>query len=283
MADFWTTLGSYLSGGMVWGIVRALILIALGALVGRVLAGLATRVFRHSLDPHQTLLLRRVVFYLILGLAVASALHQLGFRLGVLLGAAGVLSVALAFASQTSASNLISGVFLLWERPFGVGDVIRVAGITGEILSVDPLSIKLRTFDNLFVRIPNETILKSEVTNLTRFPIRRLDMPIGVAYRSDIAQVREVLMGIADRDPRCLAEPEPMVMVLGFGDSAVNLQFSVWVRRENFLAVRTDLHAAILEAFGEAGIEIPFPHRSIQLAQGPMLPVRLEGGETSGG
>lgn len=273
MGELWMQISGYLGDSLLWGIVRALVLVVLGAVAGRLLAGLATRLFRQSLDAHQALLLRRAVFYLVLGLAIASALHQLGFKLGVLLGAAGVLSVALAFASQTSASNLISGVFLLWERPFGVGDVIRVAGTTGEILSVDPLSIKLRTFDNLFVRIPNETILKSEVTNLTRFPIRRLDMPIGVAYRSDIAWVREIVMDVADREPRCLTEPEPLFMVLGFGDSAVNLQFSVWVRRENFVPVRTDLHAEILRRLTDAGIEIPFPQRSIHIVgQGEPAP-----------
>ncbi|RXM22074.1 mechanosensitive ion channel, partial [Citrobacter sp. AAK_AS5] len=90
-------------------------------------------------------------------------------------------------------SNLISGLFLVMERPFVVGDVITVDDVTGEVLTIDMLSTKLRTFDNLYVRMPNETIIKSRVTNLTHFPIRRIDLRLGVAYREDLARVRAVL------------------------------------------------------------------------------------------
>ena len=120
-----------------------------------------------------------------------SALRELGFKLSVLLGAAGVLTVAVGFASQTSASNIISGLFLLGERPFSVGDVIRVGSTTGEVLSIDLLSAKLRTFENLFVRIPNETLIKSEVTNLSRLPVRRLDLKIGIAYKEEVGENKE--------------------------------------------------------------------------------------------
>src|SRR5690606_3033117 len=128
----------------------------------------------------------------------------LGFSLSVLLGAAGVLSVALGFASQTSASNLISGLFLIGEQPFQLGDTIKVGNTTGEVLSIDLLSVKLRTFDNLYVRIPNESLIKSEMTNLTRFPIRRFDLLIGVAYKENISQVRQIMQNVADNNPLCM-------------------------------------------------------------------------------
>jgi len=106
--------------------------------------------------------------------------------MGLLLGAAGILTVAPGFASQTSASNLVSGLFMIAEHPFGVGDTIRLGSIAGEVPSIDLLSVNLRTPDNLYVRIPNETMIKSEITNLTRFPIRRLDLEIGVAYKENL-------------------------------------------------------------------------------------------------
>ena len=138
------------------------------------------------------------------------AMRELGFSLAVIMGAAGVLTVALGFASQTTASNLISGLFLIGERSFEIGDLIRVGTTTGEVLSIDALSVKLRTFDNLFVRIPNESLIKSEVTTLTRFPIRRLDLLLGVAYKEDIGRVQKVLTEVADRNPLCLDEPPPL-------------------------------------------------------------------------
>jgi small-conductance mechanosensitive channel len=181
----------------------------------------------------------------------------------VLLGAAGIATVAIGFASQTSASNLISGLFLISERPFVIGEVIRVADTTGEVISIDLLSVKLRTFDNLFVRVPNESLIKAQITNLSRFPIRRYDLQLGVAYKENIGKVRDVLVAVADRNPLCLQEPKPQIIFQGFGDSSVNLQFSVWAARENYLLLRNSMAEEVKEAFDGADIEIPFPHRTL--------------------
>jgi small-conductance mechanosensitive channel len=255
---------------------RAVILLMLGLLLASIVSRLCVRAARSRLTPQMLQLLRRGVFYGLLGLFVAAALSELGFSIGVIMGAAGVLTVAIGFASQTTASNLISGLFLIGERSFEIGDIIRVGDTTGEVLSIDALSVKLRTFDNLFVRIPNETLIKSEVTTLSRFPIRRLDLMLGVAYKEDIDHVREVLMGVADGNPLCLDEPAPLFIFTGFGDSALEIQFSVWAKRENFLALRNGITAEIKAAFDGAGIEIPFPHRSIYTGEvSKPFPIRL--------
>lgn len=242
---------------------RAGVLLVLGVLFATLASRLVLRVAGKRLSQHHLQLFRRLAFYIILALFVASALRELGFSLAVLMGAAGVLTVAIGFASQTSASNLISGLFLIGERPFSVGDVIRIGNTTGEVLSIDALSVKLRTFDNLFVRIPNETLIKSEVTTLTRFAIRRLDLILGVAYKEDINAVRDVLMAVAEKNMLCLDEPAPLFIFTGFGDSSLDIQFSVWAKRESFLPLRNSITAEIKAAFDAAGIEIPFPHRSL--------------------
>lgn len=257
-------------------LLQAGVLALAGLLLARAAAALPARLMGHRLHQHQIMLLRRTIFYGILGIFLATALHQMGFKLTVLIGALGIFSIALGFASQTSASNLISGLFLLGERPFSIGDLIKVNNTIGEVLSVDLLSVKLRTFDNLFVRIPNETLIKSEVTTLTRFPIRRYDMLLSVAYHEDIARVREVLMRTADANPLALDEPEPLFIFTGFGDSAMNIQFSVWALRESFLEMRNTLFTDVKQAFDDAGIEIPFPHRSLYAgSQSAPIPVRL--------
>jgi small-conductance mechanosensitive channel len=186
----------------------------------------------------------------------------LGFDLQVLIGAAGILTVAIGFASQTSASNLISGLFLMMERPFIVSDVICVETTTGEVVSIDLLSVKLRTFDNLFVRIPNETMIKTEVTTLTKFPIRRVDLELGVAYKEDLKKVKALLMEISEKNPMSLEEPAPLFILQGFGTSSIDIKFSVWTQRENFLAVKNAMLESIKESFDEHNIEIPFPHVS---------------------
>ncbi|WP_253474184.1 mechanosensitive ion channel family protein [Natronocella acetinitrilica] len=245
------------------GIFQALLILVVGLVAARLLSRTVSRAIGKRVGVHQSTLIQRFVFYFLAALIIASSLHQLGFKLGVLLGAAGILSVAIGFASQTSASNLISGLFLLAERPFQIGDTIKVADNTGEVLAIDLLSVKLRTFDNLFVRIPNETMVKSQVTNFSRFPIRRYDLQLGVAYREDLARVRKVLLDIAERNPLCLQEPKPLVIFQGFGNSSVDLQLSAWVRRENFLDLRNSIPDEIKTAFETHGIEIPFPHLSL--------------------
>ena len=258
MRDWWQTL---VSSGQIVDAVKAAFLVIAGILVARLIGRVVARAAKDRLEPQQVLLLRRVLTYGVTVLFLVAALHQLGFNLGVLLGAAGVLSVAIGFASQTSASNLVSGLFLIVEKPFAIGDVIQIGGTTGEVLAIDLLSVKLRTFDNKFVRIPNESVIKSEVSTLTRFPIRRVDLQIGVAYREDLERVREVLLEAADRNLLCLDEPKPVFILLGFGDSSIDLQFSVWATRENFLDLKNSIQLDIKAAFDEAGIEIPFPQR----------------------
>lgn len=257
-------------------VVRAVILVSSGLLLAMLASRLSVRTLRHRLTPHVLQLIRRVSFYGILGLFAASALRELGFSLAVLMGAAGVLTVAIGFASQTTASNLISGLFLIGERSFEIGDIIQVGSTTGEVLSIDSLSVKLRTLDNLYVRIPNETLIKSEVVTLTRFPIRRFDLMLGVAYKEDLDRVREVLVKVAEANVLCLDEPAPLFIFTGFGESSLNIQFSVWARRENFLDLRNIISAEIKRAFDEAGIEIPFPHRTLYAGEATKpLPVQI--------
>lgn len=196
-------------------------------------------------------------------LFITAGLDQLGFSLAPLLGAAGVIGVALGFASQTSASNIISGLFILIEEPFKIGDVITVDGTTGGVLSIDLLSVKIRSFDNKFVRIPHETILKNEVTNLTRFPIRRVDITIPVAYRQNLAQVKEFILQVVEEDVRVLKLPEPIIFFKSFETSFIEIVLFAWAEKAEWFAVRNALPEKIKECFDKKGIELPFPHLKI--------------------
>lgn len=252
-----------IDAALITSVAEAMLYFIVGLILSRLVSRGIKQWSKHRFDVHRQLLMARIAAYLVLLVFVVMGLNAIGFNLGVLIGAAGILSVAIGFASQTSASNIISGLFLVAERPFSVGDLIRVGTTTGEVLSIDLLSVKLRTFDNLFVRIPNETLIKSEVTTLTRFPIRRIDLAIGVAYKEDIKNVRKVLEQVSAANPLCLDEPKPIFVFLGFGESSLDMQFSVWVKREKFIDLKNSIHEEIKEAFDAEGIEIPFPHRSL--------------------
>ncbi|MBQ9096713.1 MAG: mechanosensitive ion channel family protein, partial [Akkermansia sp.] len=180
-----------------------------------------------------------------------------------ILGAAGVLGVAIGFASQTSLSNLISGVFLVSERSFKLGDYISVAGEEGSVESINLLSVYLRRPDNSLVRIPCETLIKSPVTNITGSPRRRIDMDLGVDYSSDLTKVKDVILDVIKQEPELLDTPAPTVMFSGFGDSSLNLHIGAWCKTEVYHGLRYRLATAILERFNKEGINIPFPVRTI--------------------
>lgn len=262
-------------------VLRALAVLIVGTVVARLLRSAIRRLMSRRMSEDHSAVVSRLSFTLMLAVVVLISLHQLGFDLSVLLGAAGILTVALGFASQTSASNLISGIFLLGERPFVVGDLINVGQTTGEVVSVDLLSVKIRTFDNLFVRVPNETLLKTEITTLTRFPIRRVDLELRISYEADLEQVRRLLIDVADQDPLCLDEPEPNLFFKRFGEVGQELQFSVWVVRENYIKVKNGLPRSLLRALAEAGVEIALPRRVLSATE--PLPVQLKSEDGPGG
>jgi small-conductance mechanosensitive channel len=214
-------------------------------------------------SSHYAMLVSKGVTYLGFALIFVYVMQALGFSLAPLLGAAGIVGVALGFASQTSVSNIISGLFLIVEQPFKVDDIVTIDNTTGVVLSIDILSVKLRTFDNKFVRVPNESIIKTQITNNTRFPIRRYNGTISVAYGEDIARVKEVLLDIADKNEYALSEPEPMVIFDNFGQSSIDLLFLVWAERDNWLRLKDSINEEVKRRFDEENIEIPFPHISV--------------------
>jgi small-conductance mechanosensitive channel len=243
--------------------LRIVVLIGIGFPLLLSMSALVGRNTRKKLSPQAAMLLRKGLFYIGSMIIILTVLHQLNFKMGALLGAAGIVGIAIGFASQTSVSNIISGLFLISERPFEVGDLIRVGDTTGIVMSIDLMSVKLKTFDNQFVRLPNEDLIKTQVNNLTHFPIRRLDVHVGVAYKEDINHVKRVLAGIAKDNPRCLDEPEPLILFQDFGDSALEFLFAVWCTKGDYLTLKKVIRQDIKERFDAEGIEIPFPHRSL--------------------
>lgn len=244
-------------------IVRCILLLGLGLPLLRLTGYFIRRGFRKRLSEQAIMLWSKGIVYFGTFLIVMIVLQQAGIRLGTLLGAAGIAGVAIGFAAQTSLSNVISGLFLVWERPYKVGDVLQVGSDHGTVHSIDLLSVQLRTFNNQLIRIPNTTLITSSFTNVTRFPIRRMDIPIGVAYKEDVPRVMEILKEVADRNPYCLDEPAPVIIFKGFGDSALEFLFGPWFAKAEYIELRNSLLIDVKNRFDEEGIEIPFPHRTL--------------------
>jgi len=254
--------------------LQALVLIVFGWVLARLLRTTFRRFVAQRFAPQQSILFGKIIYWVVLGITTAAVLSQLGVNLNIFLGAAGILTVALGFASQTAASNLISGLFLMGERPFVVGDLVRIGNLTGEVISIDLLSMRIRTFDNLMVRLPNEMILKSEITTLTAFPIRRLDVRFNLDLREDVDRVREILTQLADDNPLCLDEPRPSFFYDGFKEGGFAVQYSVWMARENYFTNKNRVYQNVKEAFDEHGIRIAFPTRTLHFGRtGELAPL----------
>lgn len=261
-------------------ILYALAILAVGLGLVFLASRIVTRTMKPHFSPHHLLLAQKTLLYVGIVLVVCTVLIHLKVNLTAVLGAAGIITVAIGFAAQTSLSNLISGLFLLGERPFEVGDLIVVGTTRGVVLSIDLLSVKLRTLDNLFVRMPNETLIKAEVTNVTRFPIRRMDINIGVAYKEDVASVVRVLKEIVDANPNSLNEPEPLILFKDFGTSSLDFLVGIWFEKTQFLALKNNIMREIKERFDAEGIEIAFPHLTVYAGSdsGP-FPIQMNDAE----
>jgi small-conductance mechanosensitive channel len=248
--------------------------VVVGFLLVRLLVVAVQRVFMKKATPQRRMVARKAIAYTGFVIVLMTVLAELGVKLTAILGAAGIVGIAVGFASQTSVSSIISGLFLISEKPFAVGDVIRVGTTMGIIQSIDLLSIKLRTFDNLFVRIPNEKILSSEVTNVTRFPIRRMDITLQVSYREDLDRVRAVLAEIARANRFCLDEPAPVILVTEFRESGVELLFGPWFSKTDFVDLKNSIMRDIRVRFDAEGIQIPYPTRTLRFADPGRAPAR---------
>ncbi|ASJ01724.1 mechanosensitive ion channel protein MscS [Thermococcus gorgonarius] len=221
----------------------------------------------------------KLFYYTLVTLAFFIALNIAGFtgRLTTLLAAAGITGIVLGFASQTVVSNFISGIFMYFDKPLRIGDPVEVAGYSGIVHDIRILSTRIRTWDGLLVRIPNEKLFNSEIKNLQKYPARRVDIIVGIAYKEDAGKAIDVIKKTLDEMPYVLAEPEPLVFVDNLGDNSVNIAVRAWVPSEKWFDVRTQIVQRVKEALDREGIEIPFPQRVNWFAEPIRIKVEGEG------
>jgi small-conductance mechanosensitive channel len=248
--------------------VRVVLTLVIGLFLVRILAAAFQRYIMRKSTPQRQMIARKAVSYTGFVLVAVVVLGELGVKLTALLGAAGIVGIAVGFASQTSVSNIISGLFLISEKPFAVGDVIRSGTTVGIIQSIDLLSIKIRTFDNLFVRIPNEKILSSEVTNITRFPIRRMDFLFQVAYGQDLSEIHDLLTKIARDNPWSLDEPEPVIVFNDFKESGVEILLGLWFSGSDYMDLKNSIMKEVTARFLEEGVSFALPSRVVKVVEG---------------
>lgn len=234
-------------------------------IVFRLIAKAIRKVPEEKLPAQRTAVIIRFLKYIFYIIVVLYVLGLLGINLKAIWGAAGIAGVAIGFAAQTSVSNLISGLFVLTEGSIHVGDTIIVGNVTGIVDEVKLLSIRVHTFDNQMVRIPNSTIINSNLTNNSYHDKRRLTLNVGVDYSTDMKLALETLKKAPELCPTVLKDPAPAVWFDGFADSSINLVVAVWFKPADFLQTKNDLYIAIKKVLDEANISIPFNQLDVMI------------------
>lgn len=236
----------------------------------RVLDGVTRRVMgRTRADPAAQEITSRLIRYVVLGLGLVMAASQLGFNVASLLAGVGILGLAIGLAAQESLANLVAGLTILWDRPFRIGDHVTVSDTFGKVQEIGLRTTRIRTVTQLDVILPNKEIINQKITNHTLNPMMRLDIPVGIAYGEDTREARRVLLAAVEGHELLLEKPESEVVVTELADSSVNLHLRVWLRdpyKERQATVELIELAKI--ALDEAGIEIPFPQRTLHLPAG---------------
>lgn len=220
---------------------------------------------RAKADPTLTSFLGNVAYGLILAIVIVSALGQLGVSTtsaAALLGGAGV---AIGLSLKDQLSSFAAGVMLIMFRPFRQGDFIDAGGVAGTVEEVRIIATVLRTPNNQQVTVPNAEIWGSTITNFNAKETRRIDMPIGISYSSDMRSAREIALQVCTADERVLTDPAVWVGVTELADSAVIVTVRPWVKTPDYWQTRSDLLERIKLAYDEAGIEIPFNQLDVHL------------------
>ncbi len=246
-------------------VIFVVALYAAGLLARMVAAALR----RRQIDPELTLLLERMTRWGIIGLGVLMALQQVGFNITAFLAGLGVLGVAVGFALQDISRNLVAGILLLLLQPFDIGDAIEVQGYAGIVEDVDLRATSIRTWDGRLVLIPNADVFTSALVNYTKAAKRRIEVQVGVAYGSDLEKVQQVALEAIRQVQGMVEDPEPFVVFHTFGESSVDLTVYFWVDTQAVhpLTAKSQGVKVIHDAFEAAGIDIPFPIRTVFLQQ----------------
>lgn len=249
-----------------------LVFIAIMALTRLAQRSVRAGPFAHSsIDPGVQNSLITLIGYGGMLVAIFAGISAIGFDLSNLALIAGALSVGIGFGLQSIVNNFVSGLILLFERPIKVGDWIVTASGEGTVKRISVRSTEIETFDRSAIIVPNSELISSTVTNWThKNKIGRVIVPIGVAYGSDAEKVKEILLRIANENPKIVRYPEPYVTWQDFGASSLDFDLRAFLNDiSSGLSVRTELRFAIYKAFKEEGIEIPFPQRDVHVKSWP--------------
>lgn len=251
-------LKKFLTPAFLYKTLSTLIALIFIYIIYRVVIKLVRQISAKKFKPQTGLVADKIIKYTFRVFMVLYILNLVGVNLNALLGAAGIVGVAIGLAAQTSFSNIICGFFVLSENTIKIGDFITIQEVTGTVHSIDLLSVKVLTLNNQLIRVPNETIIKQNLKNTTYFPIRRVTVALSVSYDTDLEKAYKTLMKVPAMCPTVIDDPAPIVYFDGFGASGINMVLGVWLKKDNYIETKNEVYIAVKKTFDKEKIEIPF-------------------------
>lgn len=234
-------------------------------IAGRVRSIVAKTMRKARVDETLGSFFSQLAKWAIIGIGLVSAIGYMGVPTASFAAVIGGASLAIGLAFQGSLGNLAAGVMLLIFRPFKIGDVVQVGGVTAKVTQIDLFTTMLDTPDNRRIIMPNGNIFGNEIENITFHPTRRVDVEVGTEYPADLDKVREVLMGATKKIEGVLTDPVPVIYLKELGGSSINWAVRAWSNTGDYWAVKENLTRQIKYDLDAAEIGIPFPQMDVHI------------------
>lgn len=256
-------------------LIGGVIVLVIGLLVIKFFRRFMNRLLTKKPDMDPTLIqfLKDVGTWALRIVLLIVVINQLGVETTAFAAMLGAAGLAIGLSLQGSLSNFAGGVLIIVFKPFRVGEYVEVQGEGGTVNEIQILYTRLLTPNNQVVYIPNGALANGNIKNFSREPLRKEELIFGVAYDSDLKQVKDVITKVLENDEKVLKDPAPVIRVKTLGESSVDFQVLLWATNENFWQMLSDVKEAVKNEFDKEGIEIPFPQRDLNMkSPGPVKP-----------
>lgn len=252
-----------------YNLILALAIVIASALIARSVKKAIKNTKSPLKNVDKTLLpiLSSVAGYLVYTIAGLFILDIFGVNTASLIALMGAAGLAIGLALKNTLSNIAAGIMLLILRPFKVGDFVDASGTVGSVNEINLFTTIFKTNDGLYIASPNGKVWGGNIKNFTRNGKRRMDIVVGISFANSIDDGLNVLKEIAASESRLLPEPAPKVMVASIGESAVNIQLRAWTVNGDYWQTVWDLNKRVKESIEQAGLTIPFPQRTLHIAE----------------
>ena len=268
MEYFLNYLPTIKENALIYGVhfAKAIAIFIIGKFIVKLIAkGIGKAIDRSGTAPMVSKFATSIAYALMLTFVIIASISQLGVQTASLVAILGAAGLAVGLALQGSLSNFAAGVMTIIFRPYNVGDVVEVAGMTGQVEEVEIFTTTLRLPDKTKIIIPNGQALEGPITNYTEAGTRRMDLSVGIAYDANIQQARDVILKAISSSDYVLDSPAPSVGVTELADNSVNLTVRPWAKASNHPAATLELLELIKVALDDAGIGIPYPQRDVHV------------------